>query len=136
VGLNFAQEAREADFRYGLVRVRENAESVAFYKGEQDEKGLLEKVGARGGGSVLVELGPEKSVWESAESIALYKGEQGEEGLLDMQPLPTVVEIYLKLLIASRGRGPHHLLHNIGPLTPLPPPHTTHTHIQPTPCSG
>ena len=30
VGLNFAQEAAEADLRYGLVRVRENAESIAF----------------------------------------------------------------------------------------------------------
>ena len=34
VGLNFVQEAREADFRYALVRVRENAESVAFYGGQ------------------------------------------------------------------------------------------------------
>ena len=41
VGLNFAQEAREADLRYGLVRVRENAEAVAFYRGEADEKELL-----------------------------------------------------------------------------------------------
>uniref|UniRef100_A0A7S0RAI6 ABC transporter domain-containing protein n=1 Tax=Chlamydomonas leiostraca TaxID=1034604 RepID=A0A7S0RAI6_9CHLO len=41
VGLNFAQEAREADLRYGLVRVRENAESVAFYRGESDEQELL-----------------------------------------------------------------------------------------------
>ena len=38
VGLNFQQEAREADFRYGLVRVRENAESVAFYGGEAAER--------------------------------------------------------------------------------------------------
>jgi len=37
VGLNFQQEKREADFRYGLVRVRENAESVAFYGGEGNE---------------------------------------------------------------------------------------------------
>lgn len=44
VGFNFAQEAREADFRYGLVRVRENAESVAFYRGETDEKSLLAMV--------------------------------------------------------------------------------------------
>ena len=28
--LNFLQEKKEADFRYGLVRVRENAESIAF----------------------------------------------------------------------------------------------------------
>uniref|UniRef100_A0A061S1P2 Abc transporter d family member chloroplastic-like n=1 Tax=Tetraselmis sp. GSL018 TaxID=582737 RepID=A0A061S1P2_9CHLO len=41
VGLNFYQEAREADFRYGLVRVRENAESVAFYGGEAKEQQLL-----------------------------------------------------------------------------------------------
>ncbi len=41
VGLNFAQEAREADFRYALVRLRENAESVAFYGGEAAEASLL-----------------------------------------------------------------------------------------------
>jgi len=41
VGLNFTQESREADFRYGLVRVRENAESVAFYGGEDVEGVLL-----------------------------------------------------------------------------------------------
>ncbi|KAG2448817.1 hypothetical protein HYH02_006168 [Chlamydomonas schloesseri] len=41
VTLNFNQEAREADFRYGLVRVRENAESIAFYGGDQDERALL-----------------------------------------------------------------------------------------------
>lgn len=41
VGLNFAQEANEADFRYGLVRVRENAESIAFYSGSSSEVGLL-----------------------------------------------------------------------------------------------
>ncbi|KAL6783973.1 hypothetical protein ACKKBG_A04255 [Auxenochlorella protothecoides x Auxenochlorella symbiontica] len=41
VGLNFNQEAREADFRYGLVRVRENAESIAFYGGEESESRLL-----------------------------------------------------------------------------------------------
>ena len=41
VGLNFAQEAAEANFRYGLVRVRENAESIAFYGGEDNEARLL-----------------------------------------------------------------------------------------------
>ncbi|KAL3697806.1 hypothetical protein R1sor_011882 [Riccia sorocarpa] len=41
VGLNFMQEKREADFRYGLVRVRENAESIAFYGGEASEINLL-----------------------------------------------------------------------------------------------
>ena len=37
VGLNFFQLRREADFRYSLVRVRENAESIAFYRGEEQE---------------------------------------------------------------------------------------------------
>uniref|UniRef100_A0A7N1A4Q7 ABC transporter D family member 2, chloroplastic n=1 Tax=Kalanchoe fedtschenkoi TaxID=63787 RepID=A0A7N1A4Q7_KALFE len=37
VNLNFLQEKKEADFRYGLVRIRENAESIAFYGGEENE---------------------------------------------------------------------------------------------------
>jgi len=37
IGLNFQQLRREADFRFGLVRVRENAESIAFYRGEAQE---------------------------------------------------------------------------------------------------
>ncbi|XP_058095366.1 ABC transporter D family member 2, chloroplastic [Magnolia sinica] len=41
VSLNFMQEKKEADFRYGLVRVRENAESIAFYSGEGSEMQLL-----------------------------------------------------------------------------------------------
>ncbi|KAF3448823.1 hypothetical protein FNV43_RR09536 [Rhamnella rubrinervis] len=41
VTLNFLQEKKEADFRYGLVRIRENAESIAFYGGEENEMQLL-----------------------------------------------------------------------------------------------
>jgi putative ATP-binding cassette transporter len=37
VGLNFDQQRYEADFRFGLVRFRENAEGVALYRGEADE---------------------------------------------------------------------------------------------------
>jgi len=37
IGLNFRQLRREADFRFSLVRVRENAESIAFYRGETQE---------------------------------------------------------------------------------------------------
>eukprot|EP00466_Bigelowiella_natans_P020674 jgi/Bigna1/41236/e_gw1.51.107.1 len=36
--LNFEQLQREADFRYALMRLRENAESIAFYGGEQQEQ--------------------------------------------------------------------------------------------------
>ncbi len=37
IGLNFLQLKREADFRFGMVRIRENAESIAFYRGEAQE---------------------------------------------------------------------------------------------------
>lgn len=38
INLNFLQLQKEADFRYSLIRVRENAESIAFYNGEFREK--------------------------------------------------------------------------------------------------
>ena len=37
VRLHYHQYEKEADFRYGLVRVRNNAESIAFYRGEKRE---------------------------------------------------------------------------------------------------
>ncbi|MCW1246434.1 ABC transporter ATP-binding protein/permease [Pseudomonas sp. SAICEU22] len=37
-GLNFLQQRREADFRFSLIRLRENADSVAQYQGEAVEK--------------------------------------------------------------------------------------------------
>ncbi|KAK9070614.1 hypothetical protein SSX86_011016 [Deinandra increscens subsp. villosa] len=44
INLNFMQEKMEADFRYGLIRIRENAESIAFYGGEENEIKLLLKL--------------------------------------------------------------------------------------------
>ena len=41
VGLNFVQQKLEADFRYAMVRLRETAESVAFYDGAARERGIL-----------------------------------------------------------------------------------------------
>jgi putative ATP-binding cassette transporter len=38
IRLNFQQEQREADFRFALVRLRENAEGVALYRGEAPER--------------------------------------------------------------------------------------------------
>jgi putative ATP-binding cassette transporter len=37
IGLDFNQQRFEADFRFSLVRLRENSEGVALYRGEQEE---------------------------------------------------------------------------------------------------
>ncbi|HEY9747728.1 MAG TPA: ABC transporter ATP-binding protein/permease [Allocoleopsis sp.] len=37
VRLNFEQLKKEADFRFSLVRIREHAEAIAFYRGEERE---------------------------------------------------------------------------------------------------
>ena len=47
IGLNFDRQRVEADFRYALVRLRDNVEGVALHAGEADEKrGLLLRFGA------------------------------------------------------------------------------------------
>lgn len=38
---NFEQQRFEADFRFGLIRIRENAEAVALYRGETQERAHL-----------------------------------------------------------------------------------------------
>lgn len=47
VRLNFFQQRYEADFRFSLVRLRENAESIAFYGGEPREKDVFRSRFAR-----------------------------------------------------------------------------------------
>src|SRR5205085_12194238 len=39
---NFWQLRREADFRFSLMRLRENAESIAFYRGEAQERAHID----------------------------------------------------------------------------------------------
>ena len=41
IGLNFDQQRYEANFRFGMMRIRENAESIAFYRGEESESESL-----------------------------------------------------------------------------------------------
>jgi vitamin B12/bleomycin/antimicrobial peptide transport system ATP-binding/permease protein len=41
VAVSFELERRNADFRYRMVRIRENAESIALYRGEPDEERSL-----------------------------------------------------------------------------------------------
>jgi putative ATP-binding cassette transporter len=42
IQLNFGQLRREADFRFSLMRLRENAESIAFYRGEAQERAHID----------------------------------------------------------------------------------------------
>jgi len=39
VSINYQQQRVEADFRFGLIRLRENAEQIAFYDGMETERG-------------------------------------------------------------------------------------------------
>jgi putative ATP-binding cassette transporter len=43
VSLNFARQRFEADFRFSMVRLRENSDSVALYGGERLELGVFHK---------------------------------------------------------------------------------------------
>ena len=43
IGLNFLQERVEADFRYALVRVRDNVEGIALHRGEAEERAALQQ---------------------------------------------------------------------------------------------
>ena len=42
IPLNFMQQRYEANFRFGLIRVRENAEGIALYRGEPREAEVLD----------------------------------------------------------------------------------------------
>lgn len=44
IPLSFNQQRYEADFRYALVRLRENAEGVALYRGEATELSALDRL--------------------------------------------------------------------------------------------
>ncbi|HVP30265.1 MAG TPA: ABC transporter ATP-binding protein/permease [Myxococcota bacterium] len=55
IGINFAQRAREADFRHALVRLRDNAEAIALYGGERREgNDLLRRLYAAVKNSILM----------------------------------------------------------------------------------
>lgn len=43
VNLNFIQQKFEADFRFSMIRLRESAESVAFYRGEGQESKVFKE---------------------------------------------------------------------------------------------
>ena len=52
IALNFNQQRYEADFRFNLVRVRENSEQIALLRGETAERGRLMERFVRGRGQL------------------------------------------------------------------------------------
>lgn len=44
IGLNFEQQRREANFRFAAIDVRAHAEHVALYRGERDQKTILQRI--------------------------------------------------------------------------------------------
>jgi len=64
VNLNYQQLKLEADFRYGLVHIRDNAESIAFYRGEEQEG----KEGSRRLGGAIQNYN-KLIVWEALISV-------------------------------------------------------------------
>ena len=63
VNLNFVQQRYEADFRFSMMRLRENAESVAFYHGEPHEKSVFSGTVSRPFGKFLEDLSKSKNSW-------------------------------------------------------------------------
>jgi putative ATP-binding cassette transporter len=47
VSINYQQQRVEADFRFGLIRVRENAEQIALYDGVRTERGNAQHIFTR-----------------------------------------------------------------------------------------
>ncbi len=60
--LNFQQQKVEADFRFSLIRVRENAEAIALYGGEKAEHGSLYRRFQAVVGNFLAIVGTQKLV--------------------------------------------------------------------------
>jgi ABC-type uncharacterized transport system fused permease/ATPase subunit len=87
VPLNFAQEAAEADLRYALVRVRENAEAVAFYGGEAGEAGTL-----RGRLAAVVSNGA--ALLRASRNLSFFTS--GYRYFIQVLPAAVVAPLYFK----------------------------------------
>lgn len=100
IDLNFSQLRREADFRYGLVHVRDNTESIAFYRGEEQEKQQV-----RGRLREAIRNSLKLVGWE--RNLAFFT--QGYQSLILLLPLAVLAPLYfsdeIKFGVLSQATG-------------------------------
>lgn len=100
VHLNFMQLRLEADFRYGLVHVRDHTESIAFYRGEAHE---AQQIRGRLGAAVHNAL--KLAGWQ--RNLAFFT--QGYQSLILLLPLAIMAPLYfadeVKFGVLSQASG-------------------------------
>ncbi|CDF34707.1 unnamed protein product [Chondrus crispus] len=109
INLNFLQLRKEADFRYSLIRIRENAESIAFYSGEGREKVETER---RFDSAVLNQL--DLIVW--TRNLAFFTTSYAY--LIQILPLSIIAPLYftgaIELGVVSQSQQAfHHVLEDL-----------------------
>ena len=84
IALNFQQQRYEADFRFSLVRVRENSEQIALLEGERAERDRLlvrfgKIVGQLDGADDAAEEAhlPDRGLFAGLRGVSLHHGEPG-----------------------------------------------------------
>lgn len=100
IHLNFQQLKKEADLRYGLVRVRDNAESIAFYQGEAREAGQVKQRLREAIGNLRFLIG-----WE--RNLELFT--KGYEYLILVLPIVVMAPLYfsgeIKFGVVTQASG-------------------------------
>jgi len=110
----FPAIAAEADFRYGLVHIRDNVESIAFYRGEDREKNQVKERLREAIGNLRMLIG-----WE--RNLEFFT--KGYEYLILVLPIVVMAPLYFsgqikfgvvipggERLCASAGGTIHHRL--------------------------
>ena len=109
VGLNYDQLQKEADFRYALVRIRENAESIAFYEGESIES---DEIGSR----FARVVNNTQAVIESQRNVEFFT--TSYRYLIQVLPVSVVAPLYfagtIPLGVVSQSSGAfNHILSDL-----------------------
>ena len=109
IGQNAEQLLREADLRYSLVRLRENAESIAFYQGEAQEEA---EVRSRLGGAVS----NKRKILGTARNLEFFT--VGYSYLIQILPVLVVSPLYfagsIELGVITQSTGAfNHVLNDL-----------------------